>query len=272
MHRRATTLTASRILSGRPLRTAGRLLDLSALAERAVDAPGDTAVTMPRFVLSTEREATDGHIVRQEWDVSRAEGVGIPVLWCHEPKRGVYGQWRGFRVVGTDMDRHLEAEPVMDVDLPEAAVYAGQIQRRMLRAVSVGWAPGACTRRGDLPTDHPWYLPPEDDECGMPAEGLVMGTPEAPNRLFECSLVPVPADDGAFAVERSFAAAERALGGRSGAPGLDLDAVLAAVAGHPSARAYIQRIIAREVEQQLSRGVTSTTRPGRKPGRITFTG
>ncbi len=96
-----------------------------------------------------------------------------------------------------------------------------------------------------------------------------MGTREEPNALMECSLVPVPADDGAYSVERAFARADDHL--RSGAPiaGRSLDEILAAVGQHPGARAWLARMVSREVEARLA-AVNVNPTPAPKRGIVNF--
>lgn len=275
---RARSLTVARLLSGRPVYTSGRLLaDYTREAPVLLDPEtgGALAATrLPAFILSTEREATDGNIVRQQWDLSRAATVGIPILWAHRAKDELLGQWREVTVRQMDDGPKLIGRTDFDMDLPIAAEKAGQVRRGYVRAVSIGWGPGAVTRRGELPKDDPLYRAPEDGPCG-PEEGLIMGTPDQPNRLFETSLVPVPADDGAFAIERAIGRAERALGGMrvDGAP-IDLDAVLAAVAGNHAARAFLDTIIARHVERvfatRTAPAPSAPTVPTARPGLVTF--
>lgn len=216
------------------------------------DTAGELAPSsLPAFVLSTEREATDGHIVMQEWDLSRAETVGIPILWAHQSRGTLLGQWRDLGVRTLPDGRHLVGRSEFDLDLPEGKEREGQVRRGFARAVSIGWRRGAAVRRSELPKDDPRRREPLEDDCGQPAEGLVMGTTAEPNRLMEASLVPVPADDGAFAIERAFARADEALS-RGTATGGGLDDLLAAVANHGGARAFLSRLVAREVERRMA--------------------
>lgn len=276
MNHRAASLTTSRLLSGRPVYTSGRLL-ADDTRETPVLLDPDTGdelapERMPAFILSTEGEASDGHVVMQEWDLSRASTVGIPILWAHNAKGDVLGQWRDISVRSLDTGRDLVGRADFDTAFPLAADRAGQVRRGYIRAVSIGWQPGATVRRSELPREHPRYAAPLEDECGMPAEGLVMGTPEQPNRLFETSLVPVPADAGAFNIERTIQAAERALAGSMTAPDTrDLDAILAAVAGNPAARAWIMRHIDRLVSERMADLQPPAPKsPARRPGTVRF--
>lgn len=251
-------LLTSRYLSGTLLRGTGQVLYGETrdgkFALLDPDTAGELQATrLPAFVLSTEREATDGHIVMQEWDLSRVDSVGVPILWAHNSRGEVLGQWREAKVQSLDMlGRSLVARADFDLGLPMGAEKEGQVRRGYVRAVSIGWQRGDAVRRGELPKDDPRYRDPTEDDCGHPGEGLVMGTPKKPNRLMETSLVGVPADDGAYAIERAFARADDHL--RSGAPmaGRSLDELLAAVAQHPAARAWIARLIGQEVDRRLA--------------------
>jgi hypothetical protein len=210
-----------------------------AAADPAAPESGD-----PLFVLSTEGAATDSHIVRQFWDYSRADGAGTPVLWNHDPDV-LLGQWHSHAVEGTPGTEgaRLVARAGFDMEDPLAAQRAGQVKRRVLRAVSVGWIPGALVRRGSLMESDPLFLPMEEDDCGQPMEGFVMGTAESPNILVEASLTPTPADPRAIAVGRN-AGALRQLGGLSRGErvsGVDLGAVLLALRDNAAVKAFVIR-------------------------------
>src|SRR5687767_6439243 len=94
---------AARLLGGRPLPLLGRLLaDTTRRGEYVALDPATGGELSdrddrPAFVLSTEAEATDGHIVRQHWNLSRAGKVGIPVLWNHN-QDVLLGQWQELTV------------------------------------------------------------------------------------------------------------------------------------------------------------------------------
>lgn len=213
---------------------------------------GELASTaLPAFVLSTEGEAGDGHILRQHWDLSRSAdsgGVGIPILWSHNARGELLGQWTqiGVRDLG---GKKLCGRANIDIGTDDGAEAMGQIRRGFLRAVSVGWIPGATVRRGALDPGDVDYREPVDDECGMPEEGMVMGTPEQPNRLLEGSLCAVPSDPAAYVTERLHAAAERALAGLARPSGAraslptDIDALLLLLRDHPGVRALVVREI-----------------------------
>lgn len=241
----------ARILGGRPVPLVGRLLaDTTRAGELVMLDPttGGEVSTIddrPAFILSTEGEASDGNIVRQHWDLSRAEGPGIPVLWGHDQDE-LLGQWQDLTVTDIGSGRVLVGRCYLDPGSEDAQERRGQIKRGVLRSVSVGWIPGASTRRGDLPATDPLYREPTDDWCGMPGEGLVMGTPEQPNRLVECSLVSCPADPNAIVTarvaQRGMTALERGLRGEQVSRG-DEDAMLAYLAGLPQVRTWIGRLI-----------------------------
>lgn len=251
-------LLTSRYLSGTLLRGTGQALYGETrdgkFALLDPETAGELQATrLPAFVLSTEREATDGHIVMQEWDLARIDSVGVPILWAHNSRGEVLGQWREAKVQTLDgLGRSLVARADFDLGLPLGAEKEGQVRRGYVRAVSIGWRRGAAVRRSELPKDDPRYRAPTEDDCGQPGEGLVMGTEAEPNRLMETSLVGVPADDGAYAIERAYHRADEHL--RTGGPilGRNLDDILAAVGQHPGARAWITRLIGQEVDRRLA--------------------
>jgi len=80
----------SRLLQGRGYAITGSLLtDTSERGAVVLLDPttgGELAAEAdPAWVLSTPREATDGHIVQMHWDLSRGAqgGPGVPVLYNH---------------------------------------------------------------------------------------------------------------------------------------------------------------------------------------------
>ena len=194
-------------------------------------------------MLSTEGAATDAHIVRQFWDLSRVEGAGAPILWNHDADV-LLGQWHSAAVEGTpgQPGARLIARAGFDLEDPLGAHRAGQVKRGFIRACSVGWVPGALVRRGSLKEDDPLFRPMEDDDCGQPIEGYVMGTEDEPNLLVEASLTGTPADPDAVAVER-IAGGERsvaALARGERVSGVDLGGALLALRDRPGVRSFVR--------------------------------
>ena len=137
----AGSLSTARLLQNRPLPLLGRLLTDPSRAETVLLDPetgGELAENrLPAFVLSTEHEAEDRHILRQHWDLSRADGAGVPVLWNHDPDRHL-GQWRELAVTDLPgLGRVLVGRADLDPELPEAASKRSQIRRGYLSSVSV---------------------------------------------------------------------------------------------------------------------------------------
>lgn len=251
-----------RLMAGRPLPLAGRLLadtrdgkvvPLDPDTGGALDLSGRSDL-LPAFILSTEGEATDGHIVRQFWDLSRSQdvgGPGIPALYNHSMTH--VGQWHdlGVRDLG-DLGRGLVGRPrLMDFGESARLELGRQIREGFLRSVSVGWNPGESVRRGELDPADPLYREPIDGPCG-PEEGMIMGTEASPNRLFETSFTPLPADMHAqqMAEQRLLARAGSALariseGGT--ATRADLSALLAVLGADESverwARSLVEKIL-----------------------------
>jgi hypothetical protein len=171
----------------------------------------------PAFILSTDRhDVADGMVVRQFWDLSRADpgGVGVPAILNHDPGK-LLGQWEDFEVVDHDeggATRALTARLRWDpsAENTDARLREQQVRHGILRATSVGWMRGSETRLGELDPEDPHYRDPEDGLCG-PEEGVAVGSKQVPNRLIEGSLTPIPADAGAAALGRMRGAALREL-------------------------------------------------------------
>lgn len=251
------------LLSGRPSPIVGRLLvgytrdAQPALLDPSTGGEVSREDDRPAFVLSTEGEATDGHIVRQAWDLSRAAagGPGVPILWGHNPD-ALLGQWQDMQRIddlelnGVSLGPALVARAYLDPEDPEAQRRKGQIKRGILNATSMGWVPGETVRRSELDPADPLYRAPAEDDCGQPAEGLVMGSERGPNVAIEGSLVSTPAQATAVVTERLFQGAERAAAQlvRGQAPSTgDLDRLLSLVARDPRALAWIRRIVQGEI-------------------------
>lgn len=199
----------------------------------------------PAFILSTEGEATDGHICRQFWDLSRAEAGIAPILHNHDADRDL-GLWQDAGVRSLDVGPALVARAFFDMEDPAAVRMRGKVRRGFIKSTSVGWIPGAPVRRGSLKeTDDNWR-PMRDDECGQPAEGFVMGTEAEPNIFVEGSLTPIPADARALGLERVYGRGTRALAravSGEAIRGGDLDSLLALLASEPRVRAWAERLV-----------------------------
>ena len=217
----------------------------------------------PRFRLSTEGEATDGHIVRQFWDLSRMGTVQIPVLYNHKRDHHL-GRWDELVVEGEGADRALYGRAVFDVEDEEGARVAGKVRRGFVPGVSVNWIPGAVVRRSDLPKTDPLYREPMEDECGLPAEGYVMGTEEEPNVLMEASIVTVAADASAYVTERTERAAKalaRELPASLGVKAADLGSLLDGLAADPRVRTWARSMIRQELRAERAASTSTPTTP-----------
>ena len=248
---------------GQPVPLVGRLLMDRTWAGRAValDAAGNEAAPSALvYVLSDEGEATDGNIVRQEWNLDRATSCGLHVLWSHQMDQRVgsipLGLWQDFQVldgipgaVGRSLLATADLDEIASTTPLDKADLIVQARAKRLRGVSIGWIPGAMTPRGQLPPEDPAYRDPQEDFCGDPAEGFVMGTPEQPNELIEASLTPTPAQPRAHARARLVQGAERGvndlLAGRTPTPG-DLSRVLAVLGSDARVIAWARRLIQAE--------------------------
>lgn len=264
------SIRLSRLLQGRGFAMTGALLtdtttrgdvvplDPSTGGELAADAD-------PAWVLSTPREASDGHIVRLFWDLSRAAegGPGIPVLFNHR-RNLLLGQWRDLEIGGVSVRGYDGDALIGRSHIPEitdaARDAAAQVRAGVLRSTSIGWIPGEKVRRSDLDPDDPLWREAEEDACGDPAEGFVMGSEAGPNRLMEASLVTVAAQADAVSLEQQHA---RAMGDLRGLLSRDeasaeaairsgsLDRFLFLAARDPRVRSWATRIIRAELADLL---------------------
>lgn len=228
------------IRQGRPLDLVGRLcLDARRDASPVAVDPSTGSELRPEdppaWILSTEGEATDDNILRQEWDVTTRQA---PILWNHCTDT-VYGRWVDLAVMDVEVagykGRALTGRSLFDAAKPEAAEMLRQVRGGFLPACSVRWIPGVKVRRGALPKTDPAYRAPEDGPCG-PEEGYVMGTPDDPNELVECSIVACPADTRAVVTQRLMERADRVSAAHGRA---DFDALLAALAADERAAAFL---------------------------------
>lgn len=214
----------------------------------------------PWFVLSTQDEATDGNIVLQHWDLSRAESCGVPVLWNHDADV-LLGTWRDLGVRQREGGPALMGRPYLDTGDAVAANRQRQIEAGHLRGMSVGWIPGDLVRRGELPEGSPYRREMREDECGLPAEGYAMGSPTNPNRLVEVSLTPVPAQAEAHIVDRMLSRGGDHIGRAARGEPYDVDVVLATLAGTPKVRAFIDRLVRAAVAEAMTRTPSATPSP-----------
>ena len=261
----------SRLLQGRGYAITGSLLtDTSERGAVVLLDPttgGELAAEAdPAWVLSTPREATDGHIVQMHWDLSRGAqgGPGVPVLYNHN-RDALAGQWRALAVAEVDTASYSGEALIGRSYLPGVTALgrdvAEQVRAGLLRSTSIGWIPGEKVRRSELDPLDPNWREAAEDECGMPAEGYVMGSEAAPNRLLEASLVTIPAQADAVSLEHAQRRALDDLGPllraddatiegaiRSGS----MDRLLFIAARDPRVTAYIQRAARAELSALLA--------------------
>jgi phage head maturation protease len=256
---RLSRLLPGSLLTDTSERGAVVLLDPTTGGELAAEAD-------PAWVLSTPREATDGHIVQMHWDLSRGAqgGPGVPVLYNHN-RDALAGQWRALAVAEVDTASYSGEALIGRSYLPGVTALgrdvAEQVRAGLLRSTSIGWIPGEKIRRSDLDPLDPNWREAAEDECGMPAEGYVMGSEAAPNRLLEASLVTIPAQADAVSLEHAQRRALDDLGPilraddatiegaiRSGS----MDRLLFIAARDPRVTAYIQRAARAELSALLA--------------------
>jgi len=270
----------SRLLQGRGYAITGSLLtDTSERGAVVLLDPttgGELAAEAdPAWVLSTPREATDGHIVQMHWDLSRGAqgGPGVPVLYNHN-RDALAGQWRALAVAEVDTASYSGEALIGRSYLPGVTALgrdvAEQVRAGLLRSTSIGWIPGEQVRRSELDPLDPNWREAAEDECGMPAEGYVMGSEAAPNRLLEASLVTIPAQADAVSLEHAQRRALDDLGPilraddatiegaiRSGS----MDRLLFIAARDPRVTAYIQRAARAELSALLAEAGDNNNNP-----------
>jgi len=255
----------ARILAGATLVSHGRLLVGHKRDGAAVMLDADTGGELvasedpalgPFYVHSTDQPVDgDPHIVRQFWDLSRAETCGVPILWNHDADRFL-GQWVDLGVRNLEQGQRLVGRPRFDLGDAEGANRARQAREGLLKATSTGWRPGFRTRRSEMPPDSPYYAEAREDGCGQPDEGYVMGSEREPNLLIETSFTPIPADRNAIEAGRMYTGAQREIAAQ-GAQGIER--LLSLAGSDPRSRAWVRRI-AREVfsELLLERGLVGS--------------
>lgn len=250
------------LVAGQPLPIVGRLLTGRTVRGAEVVLDGDTGrearASEGTWVLSDEGDATDGHILRQFWNLRRGNAA-INVLYDHgqssSPKGSMpMGRWEDFAVVAGLPDtvgRATTARIRWAEDIDWIDEVRKLVDQRILVSVSTRWIPGAIVRRGELDPSDPHWSKAIDGPCG-PEEGFVMGSEAEPNEMIENSLTPTPAQSRAYARTRLDEGAGRALDAvaRGVEPTeADLSRLLARLANEPRVRAYLQHLIAAEVRR-----------------------
>lgn len=250
------------LVAGQPLPIVGRLLTDRTVRGAEVVLDGDTGrearASEGTWVLSDEGDATDGHILRQFWNLRRGNAA-INVLYDHgqssSPKGSMpMGRWEDFAVVAGLPDtvgRATTARIRWAEDIDWIDEVRKLVDQRILVSVSTRWIPGAIVRRGELDPSDPHWSKAIDGPCG-PEEGFVMGSEAEPNEMIENSLTPTPAQSRAYARTRLDEGAGRALDAvaRGVEPTeADLSRLLARLANEPRVRAYLQHLIAAEVRR-----------------------
>lgn len=187
---------------------------LGALLQRAEGDPEDGLI---RFVASTQKDASDGHIIVQAgWDLNLYRRNPI-FLWSHTYD-GICGGRSGapYHPIGRS-----ETMEVVDGDKPEARLVIGvrfdssldpatghpwnplayltehQYRAGYLSMVSVGFRMIAKKPRSEYEESHPWRAP--------------SGYVSLETRLYEVSAVPIGADAEAFQEGRQESAGTPAL-------------------------------------------------------------
>ena len=133
-------------------------------------------------VASTPTSDRMGDVVAPSWDLEAFKENPV-ILWGHD-----HGQPPIGRAVKVELvEDSLVAEIEWDTASELGATVARQFKEGFLNAVSVGFKPGAMTRRSDLPDDHLWHA----------ERGMVLSE----NELLEISAVSVPANQEALAAK-----------------------------------------------------------------------
>ncbi len=128
------------------------------------------------FVMSTPSVDRMGDVVEQDWDL--ADFLRNPIALYNHDTQAPIGTWERVRVDGGRLLGQLKLAAAGTSDLIDTV--RALVEQRVLRAVSVGFMPG---------------------EAKALKDGA--GYRLSKNRLFECSLVSVPANAEALAITRS---------------------------------------------------------------------
>lgn len=177
---------------------AGSELDMPAMLIEVTKDEGDEFVT--NVIASTPTVDRAGDIVEQDWNLKNFRRNPV-ILWMHDRMTPPVGRAIKISAGGRGKDGALEMAIEWDVGPhnPLGTTIGKQYARGMLHAVSVGFRPGGCIRRADLPADDPRHQKLKDGEPAW-MSGLVLSG----NELLENSAVTVPANPEALAV-RSWA-------------------------------------------------------------------
>lgn len=155
------------------------------------------------FVMSTSSPDSYGDIVEQDWDLSQFRRNPI-ALFMHDADDPL-GTWSDVAVRGGALTGFLTlAAPGTSEEIDTVRAL---LEQRILRAVSVGFTPG---------TAEP--INPKDPLSGYRLSG---------NKLLECSVVSIPANDEALMrFTKSHSLPQRYFGPSSGPPSLSARAQL----------------------------------------------
>lgn len=233
-----------------------------AASPAAVDQPLDPAVqrlvdqadgelptegTVTTVIASTATTDRYGDIVEQHWDLQAFRDNPV-ILWNHDADQGVIGRAVRARI---NEDGNLEISILWD-ESPENPLgrrTADQFRRGFMSAVSVGFQPGAILSRGQLADDDP-------RRAALGDHGVVLGSEDQPNELWELSAVPIPANPQALVVGRSGDGIE--------IPQVLRTAVLALVRSDPEVRRALSAI-AQSAALQAVDGLQIRNAPGDNP-------
>jgi len=231
------------LLAGQPAPVEGRAMS----REMAADLKIPVSDMAPRaFILSTDGEASDRNILRQYWDLSRAQTCGVPILLNHSRELHV-GQWKELSVRSIGDRKALVGLPYFAPRNDLAQQTRKDVEDDVILATSIRWHPGELVRRSELDKADPLWRAATEDECGDPAEGYIVGSERSPNLAIEGSFVSIPSDPAAVGL-RLFDGAQRALDATSRGEtprGGDWSRLLATLAADKKVRGFIDRELAR---------------------------
>lgn len=138
-----------------------------------------------RFIMSTADQDRAHDIVDQTWKLE--EFAANPVgLWAHRTDIPAVGLWHDVGVVEGRLMGDFQPAPIDSH--PLSMTVAEQLRMGVLRTVSVGFLPGVAMHRS--------AFDPEDERHAR------RGVWFSSNALVECTLTPVPMNQGALRVDR----------------------------------------------------------------------